>query len=219
MRTGVPYTLFDRLTGLDANDRFLMFLSGLAGKPVPLKYRRQRSQLQDAMLDAHFFTGGKKIAIGAEPDLLWSLGSLLADMGCEISAAVTTTHSPVLEKMPCEEVLIGDLEDLETRAKGCDLLLTHAHGRQAAERLDIPLLRVGIPCFDRLGAAHKLSVGYRGSRDFIFQAANLFLEHTHEGTPDSWPLPETKNEMPSESSVRGEPFDFASFDFAALRSG
>jgi nitrogenase molybdenum-iron protein NifN len=189
-RTGVPYTLFDRLTGLDANDRFLMYLSGLSGKPVPLKYRRQRSQLADAMLDAHFFTGGKKVAIGAEPDLLWSLGSLLAEMGCEIAAAVTTTHSPLLEQMPCAEVLIGDLEDLETRAQGCDLLVTHAHGRQAAERLGIPLLRAGIPCFDRLGATHKLNVGYRGTRELIFQVANIFLEHTHEGTPDSWPLPE-----------------------------
>ncbi|MBI1174036.1 MAG: nitrogenase iron-molybdenum cofactor biosynthesis protein NifN [Sideroxydans sp.] len=190
MRTDVPYTLFDRLTGLDANDRLLMFLSGLSGKPVPLKYRRQRSQLADAMLDSHFFMGGKKVAIGAEPDLLWAIGSLLADMGCEISAAVTTTHSPLLEKMPCAEVLIGDLEDLEMRAGNCDLLVTHSHGRQAAERLGIPLFRAGLPCFDRLGANHKLSVGYRGSRELIFQVANVFLEHDHENAPDSWPLPE-----------------------------
>lgn len=190
MRTGVPYTVFDRLTGLDANDRFLMYLSGLTGKPVPLKYRRQRSQLVDAMLDGHFYCGGKKIAIGAEPDLLWPLASLMSEMGCEISAAITTTHSPLLEKIPCAEVLIGDLEDLEARAKGCDLIVTHAHGRQAAERLGIPLFRAGLPCFDRLGANHKLSVGYRGSRDLIFQLANIFLEHAHEHGPDSWPLPE-----------------------------
>jgi nitrogenase molybdenum-iron protein NifN len=200
-RTGVPYTLFDRLTGLDANDRFLMYLSGLSGKPVPLKYRRQRSQLADAMLDAHFFTGGKKIAIGAEPDLLWALGSLLAEMGCEIATAVTTTHSPLLEQMPCAEVLIGDLEDLEVRAQGCDLIVTHSHGRQAAERLGIPLLRVGIPCFDRLGAAHKLSIGYRGTRELIFQVANIFLEHTHEGTPDSWPLPEKHDEPVAQATA------------------
>jgi nitrogenase molybdenum-iron protein NifN len=190
IRTGVAYTVFDRLTGLDANDRFLMHLSGLSGKPVPLKYRRQRSQLVDAMLDGHFYFGGKKVAIGAEPDLLWTLGSLLAEMGCEIAAAVTTTHSPLLEKMPCEEVLIGDLEDLEMRAKTCDLLVTHSHGRQAAERLGIPLFRAGLPCFDRLGANHCLSVGYRGTRDLIFQIGNVFLEHTHESTPDSWPLPD-----------------------------
>ena len=194
MRTGVSYTVFDRLTGLEANDRFLMHLSSLSRKPVPFKYRRQRSQLVDAMLDGHFFFGGKKIAIGAEPDLLWALGSLMAEMGCEITAAVTTTHSPLLEKMPCAEVLIGDLEDLEMRAKGCDLLITHSHGRQAAERLGIPLFRAGLPCFDRLGANHKLSVGYRGTRDLIFQIGNVFLEHTHEGAPDSWPLPEAIDE-------------------------
>lgn len=200
-RSGVSYTVFDRLTGLDANDRFLMYLSGLSGKPVPLKYRRQRSQLVDAMLDGHFFLGGKKIAIGAEPDLLWTLASTLSEMGCEITAAVTTTHSPVLEKIPCAEVLIGDLEDLEMRARDCDLLITHAHGRQAAERLGIPLYRAGLPCFDRLGANHKLIVGYRGTRDLIFQIGNIFMEHDHESTPDSWPLPEINNEPAAQAQA------------------
>jgi nitrogenase molybdenum-iron protein NifN len=201
IRSGVPYTVFDRLTGLDANDRFLMYLSGLSGKPVPFKYRRLRSQLVDAMLDGHFFFGGKKIAIGAEPDLLWALGSLMAEMGCEITAAVTTTQSPLLEKMPCEDVLIGDLEDLEMRAKGCDLLITHAHGRQASDRLGIPLFRAGLPSFDRLGANHKLSVGYRGTRDLIFQIGNVFMEHTHEGAPDSWPLPEENHEHAAQTQT------------------
>ena len=116
---------------------------------IPLKYRRQRSQLVDAMLDGHFSCGGKKVAIGAEPDLLWQIGSLLGEMGCEIAAAVTTTASPLLAKLPAEEVLIGDLEELERLAAGCDLLVTHSHGRQAAARLDIPFLRMGLPTFDR----------------------------------------------------------------------
>jgi len=189
MRTGVPYAIFDRLTGLEVNDHFLMHLSEISGKPVPLKYHRQRSQLVDTMLDGHFYFGGKKVAIGAEPDLLWALGSLVTEMGCELTASVTTTQSPLLEKMPCEEVLIGDLEDLELRAQDCDLIITHSHGRQASERLGIPLFRAGLPCFDRIGANHKLSVGYRGTRDLIFQIGNVFIEHAHEGAPDSWPLP------------------------------
>ena len=189
MKTGVPYAVFDRLTGLEANDRLMKYLSELSGKPVPLKYRRQRSQLQDAMLDAHFFTGGKKVAIGAEPDLLFALGSLLAEMGCEITAAVTTTHSPLLEKLPTGEVLIGDLEDLETRGNACDLLITHSHGRQMAARLGIPFLRYGLPTFDRLGAAHKVTVGYRGTRDFVFELGNTFLADDHEVTPETWGTP------------------------------
>jgi nitrogenase molybdenum-iron protein NifN len=55
-----------------------------------------------------------------------------------VAAAVTTTHSPLLVRVPTDEVLVGDLEDLEMRAVGCDLLITHAHGRQAATRLGIP---------------------------------------------------------------------------------
>jgi nitrogenase molybdenum-iron protein NifN len=191
-RTGVPYVLFDRLTGLAANDALLAWLAQHAGVPVPGKWRRQRSQLQDAMLDAHFFCGGRKVAIGAEPDLLWALASTLDEMGCEIAAAVTTTASPLLERVPTTEVIIGDLEDLEQRAAHCDLLVTHSHGRQAAERLHLPHLRVGLPMFDRLGAAHKLMVGYRGTRDLIFEVGNIFLAqvHHHEAHPQSWPLPQ-----------------------------
>jgi nitrogenase molybdenum-iron protein NifN len=189
-RTGVPYEMFDRLTGLEANDRFLAYLSRLSDVAVPAKYRRQRSQLQDAMLDGHFFFGGKKIAIGAEPDLLYALGMWLLEMGCEIDVAVSTTQSPLLERLPIAEVLIGDLEDLEKGAAACDLIVTHSHGRQAAERLNIPLYRAGLPQFDRLGAGHKLSVGYRGTRGLIFDIGNLFLANAHASHPDSWLLPE-----------------------------
>lgn len=189
-RTGQSYVLFDRLTGLEPNDQLLDCLSQISGRPVPRKYRRQRSQLMDAMLDSHFFFGGKKIAIGAEPDLLWTLASWLSEMGAEIAAAVTTTHSPLLEQIPCSEVLIGDLEDLEAHAGNCDLLITTSHGRQAAERLGIPFVRMGLPVFDRLGATHRLSVGYRGTRDLLFEIGNLLMAHEHENHPDSWPLPE-----------------------------
>jgi nitrogenase molybdenum-iron protein NifN len=46
--------------------------------------------------------------------------------------------------------------------------------------------------FDRLGAAHKLMVGYRGTREVIFEIGNLLLDQIqhHEVGPRSWPLPE-----------------------------
>lgn len=193
-KAGVPYRLFERLCGLTPNDAFFMFLSEISGREVPRKYRRQRGQLVDAMLDAHFHLGGRRLAIGAEPDLLFDVGSALHEMGTKIVAAVTTTPSPVFEALPAEEVLIGDLEDLETlaKARGCDLLLTHSHGRQAAARLNIPFHRIGIPMFDRIGAAHRLSVGYRGTRELIFTLANLCIadhEANHEVTPDTWANP------------------------------
>jgi len=192
-RTGVPYKLFDRLTGLAENDALIGFLSQISGIAVPRKLRRQRSQLVDAMLDGHFYFGGKKIAVAAEPDLLAALTHWLQEMGCEIQAAVTTTSSPVLENIPADEVLIGDLEDFEQRAAGADLLVTHSHGRQAAERLGIPHFRVGIPVFDRLGAGQQVTVGYRGTRDLIFAVGNIFLAENHEPTPQTWMTPEQRS--------------------------
>lgn len=185
-RAGVPFVLFDRLTGLAPNDAFVSFLSRVSGRPVANKLRRQRGQLVDAMLDGHFHFGGKRIAIGAEPDLLWGIGVWLTEMGATLTAAVTTTASPLLERLPAEQVLIGDLEDLEARAAGADLLITHSHGRQASERLGIPLYRLGLPMFDRLGAAHEVTVGYRGARNLIFAISNIFLSEVREPDPDTW---------------------------------
>ena len=192
MKAGVPYTVYDRLTGLTPNDSFLQQLSQLSGKPVPEKYRRSRSQLVDAMLDGHFHLGNVKLALGAEPDLLWAVGMLMHEMGAELSVCVTTTQSPLLQQLPCEEVVVGDLEDMERYAfeRDCALLMTHSHGRQMADRLHKPLFRIGLPLFDRVGNSHRLSVGYRGSRNLIFDVANLLIEHMPHNEPDSWPLPE-----------------------------
>jgi nitrogenase molybdenum-iron protein NifN len=185
---GTPFEVFERLTGLEVNDRLLQRLAQLSGRPVPAKYRRQRSQLLDAMLDGHFYTGGIKVAIGAEPDLLLAVGSLLHEMGAELRCCVSTTKSPAHALLPAEQVLLGDLEDLETGAADCDLLITHSHGRQAAERLKKPFLRIGFPVFDRIGNAHRCMVGYRGTMNLIFELANIMIDqiaHHHAG---DWPL-------------------------------
>lgn len=201
-RCDVPYSLFDRLTGLTATDAFVQRLSEISGRPVPARLKRQRSQLVDAMLDGHFHTGNKRVALAAEPDLLWALGSFLVEMGAELTVCVTTTQSPVLERVPAAEVMIGDLEDFENLAKAtdCDVLMTHSHGRQAAERLAKPLFRVGIPMFDRIGNAHITYVGYRGSRNFVYQVGNLFIDLIPHHGPTDWPLtPE------AEAAARGLP--------------
>ncbi len=190
-KAGVPFKVFERMIGLLPTDAFIAHLMEISGKPVPNRIKRQRSQLVDAMLDGHFHTGGKKIAMGLEPDFFYDLSSFLVEMGCHITAAVSTNNTPILEKVKCETVLIGDLEDLERLAPGCDLMITHAHGRQASERTGIPLFRMGLPIFDRLGAGHITAVGYRGARDLIFDIANTLFSTGHAIKPDTWyPHPE-----------------------------
>ncbi|MGG6270884.1 nitrogenase iron-molybdenum cofactor biosynthesis protein NifN [Leptolyngbya sp. AN03gr2] len=172
----IPFEVFDRLTGLGAVDEFLQCLIDLSGVDVPQKYQHQRRQLQDAMLDTHFYFGRKRIAIALEPDLLWAISQFLESMGCEIQAAVTTTKSPVLERLNLESVTIGDLEDFEQLAVGADLLITNSHGKSVSQRLDIPLYRQGFPIFDRLGNGHFSKVGYQGTTQLLFNIGNLLLE-------------------------------------------
>lgn len=173
---GIPYEVFPHLTGLDAVDSFLEGLADLGGIPVPEKYRHQRRQLQDAMLDTHFFFGRKQVSLALEPDLLWAVVHFFKQMGAEIQAAVTTTKSPLLEKLPIDNVTIGDLEDFEQLAKGSDLLIGNSNVATIARRLHTQLYRLGFPVFDRLGNGQRCIVGYRGTTQLLFDIGNLFLE-------------------------------------------
>ena len=188
-RTAVPHTVLHGLTGLAPADAYVASLADISGRPVPVGLRRQRGQLVDAMLDGHFQFGGRRVAIGADPDLLVALSTFFASLGAGIVAAVASTaQGSHLAQVPAARVVVGDLMDLEELARdaGADLLVTHSHGRQAAERLGIPLVRAGFPVFDRLGAMHRCTAGYRGTRDLIFEVANTVLAGLHAHGPDDF---------------------------------
>ncbi|HAZ47221.1 MAG TPA: nitrogenase iron-molybdenum cofactor biosynthesis protein NifN [Cyanobacteria bacterium UBA11371] len=175
-RFGTEYQVFPRVTGLSAVDELMVRLSLVSDRSVPEKYRRQRTQLQDAMLDTHFYFGRKRIAIALEPDLLYATSCFLQEMGAEIQSAVTTTKSPILPEVPTEFVKIGDLEDLEELAVGADLLITNSQGSRVSKKLGIPLYRRGLPIYDRLGNGHFSSVGYKGTTALLFNIGNILLE-------------------------------------------
>jgi nitrogenase molybdenum-iron cofactor biosynthesis protein NifN len=179
-RFQVPYKLFPTVTGLEASDCLIQCLMEWSGCGVPAQYPWQRRQLLDAMLDTHFYLGGKRIALALEPDLLYGISQFLVSMGAMIQVAVSPTRSPQLEKLPCEQVMIGDLQDLETHAQGADLLITNSRGAGIAKTLGIPLLRLGFPIFDRLGNGLRSYVGYRGTTQLLFDVGNLLIEaETH----------------------------------------
>lgn len=207
-RTGVPSTVLRSLTGLGPADEFVALLSDISGRLAPAGLRRQRSQLLDAMLDGHFQFGGRRVAIGADPDLLFALSGFFASMGADIVAAVASTaNAPNLAEIPAKRVVVGDLMDLEdlARAGEAELLVTHSHGRQASARLQIPLLRCGFPVFDRLGALHRGTAGYRGTRDFIFEVANMVLADMHVHGPDDFASAIPPSLIHEEKSHAGAP--------------
>lgn len=181
-RTGVPDHRFDHLMGLAACDRLTMTLAELSGQPVPEKIERQRAQLQDAMVDSHFMTGFARLALALDPDLLAGFAALFVGMGAEIVAAVTPARAPVLADVPCPQVQIGDLEDLERTARPAraQLVIGSSHAAGSAERLGVPLLRAGFPQYDWVGGYARAWIGYRGGRQALFDFANLMLSQHHD---------------------------------------
>jgi nitrogenase molybdenum-iron protein NifN len=177
--------VFDRLTGLEAFDTFVETLIGLSGRPAPERLRRDRNRLVDAMLDGHFYFTGRTVAVAAEPDQLIAVTHFLDEMGCRISAAVTTMKLPPAADVPCDRVVVGDLDDLERLASSgrCDLVVADAHAETTAASIGAPLYRMGFPVFDRLGAAHRVSVGYRGTQELLFNIGNMFIDRQTELQP------------------------------------
>ena len=180
-RTGVPDFRFDGLMGLAACDAFTATLARISGRIVPPRLERQRDQLRDAMVDCHFMLGFSRIGIAADPDMLAMFARFILDMGGEIAAAVTPAGTRALEELPLSEIVIGDLEDLERRAAeaGAQLLIGNSHAAEIASRLACPLLHAGFPQYDLAGGHARVWMGYRGSRQALFELANLLQAHAH----------------------------------------
>lgn len=176
-KTGVPDYRFMHLMGLDAMDKFVNILAKISSEPVPERLRRQRAQLQDAMLDTHFMLGLTRVAIAADPDLLYAFSDFLAGMGAETVAAVAPANASILKELLIDEVKIGDLEELEKQAKsrGAELIISNSHAAHTAERLGLPLLRAGFPQYDTLGGYQQVWIGYAGTRRVLFELANMLL--------------------------------------------
>ncbi len=184
-RTGVPDYRFEGLMGLDDCDAFTQALADISGNPVPEKIERHRAQLQDAMVDSHFMIGFARVALAADPDLLGMQVRFLTGMGAEIVSAVSPYKHDSLNGLAIPQVIVGDLEDMEkqARAASAQLVIANSHAAETAHRLGLPLLRAGFPQYDHVGGYARTWVGYRGTRQALFDIANLMLSQHHELEP------------------------------------
>lgn len=184
-RTGVPDYRFEGLMGLDDCDAFTQALAEISGRPVPERVERHRAQLQDAMVDCHFMIGFARIALAADPDLLGMQARFLSGMGADIVAAVSPHKHESLVGLPIAQVIVGDLEDLEKQARAgqAQLIVANSHAAETAHRLGLPLLRSGFPQYDHVGGYARTWVGYRGTRQALFDLANIIVSQHHELEP------------------------------------
>lgn len=182
-RTGVPDRRFDSLLGLEGCDAFALALSEISGRAVPRRVERQRAQLLDAMVDCHFPLSSARIGVAGDPDLVEMLAHFLTSLGAEVPVAVTSARG--VSPATVRGITIGDLEDFERAAERqqLDLLIANSHAAGVSSRLGRPLLRAGFPLYDQAGGHARTWVGYRGSRQAIFDLTNLLSSSRREPAP------------------------------------
>ncbi|MCW8995108.1 MAG: hypothetical protein OQK77_04755, partial [Psychromonas sp.] len=177
----IPTETFAHLHTIEETDRLITLLSQLSGRKVPASLERARGQLCDALIDTHSQLGGKKAALAMEADHLTAFSALFTTLNINLSVIIAPCNQPQLVSLPVDQVQIGDLQDLQQQAEqeGVDLLLANSHASTIAKKMNVPLLRIGIPIHDQFGCFAKSYIGYSGIRNTLFELANLLRHEVH----------------------------------------
>jgi nitrogenase molybdenum-iron protein NifN len=140
----------------------------------------------------HKYLYGVKSAVYGDPDMVFSLTTFMLELGMYPVLVATGSKSrdfrarikqifkelrPDLEPVVLDGVDFDSLND-EVRNCSPEILIGNSNGRYIAKTLDIPLVRVGIPIHDRVGAQRILTVGYRGAMELLDRITNTILEAT-----------------------------------------
>ena len=169
---------FETLSGLLNIDSFYKTLMEFKNitKPNPTIVR-WRKRLQDALLDTHFAIGGTKVVIGAEPDEALSIASIVREAGGVISSIVTTNKIVNLDEDICNNVIIGDFDDIENELKDADLLISNFHGERICHKLHKAHVVRGFPNYEIVGNNLNNDTFYEGNCYFLFEIANTINKH------------------------------------------
>jgi nitrogenase molybdenum-iron protein NifN len=179
--------------GIRACDSLCDTLSELSGEAMPAWLEMERGRLLDAYADGHKYVFGKRVAVYGDPELVAGLAGFLAEIGARPVLCATGARNralrDALEKLPAgsvEEILedtdYGAIEATCGRLKP-ELLIGSSKGYRVARALGVPLLRVGFPIHDRLGAGRLLHVGYRGTMQLFDSVVNTLLDAKQSSSP------------------------------------
>ncbi len=128
--------------------------------------QKERGRLIDAVVDAHKYVYGTKVAIYGDPDNVLGMLSLALENGMHPILVVASSKSPgfteyAMERVgqvkpDCNVTILEDVDfdafnDAVKKAKP-EMLIGNSNGKYIAKEMGIPLVRVGFPIHDRVGA-------------------------------------------------------------------
>lgn len=171
---------FDTISGLLKADKFYKALMEFKNISMPHKsIVKWRKRLQDALLDTHFALGGTKVVIALEADQALSVATTIIEAGATVQSVVLPTRSQVLDNLACDNIIVGDFEDVENALKDADLLITNFHGERIAKLQHKAHILRGFPDYESVGNQLKNDTLYEGSCYMLFEMANTMNHHKH----------------------------------------
>jgi len=192
---GCNRLMYSHPVGIEASDRFFKSLEIFSGKPMPEEHCGERERLIDSYIDGHKYCFGKRAAVFGDEDMVAALIGFLHEVGIKPVLCVSGGRTRRLRELVRglsgdrgEEILVlgdADFTELAEAAKDLDLdlLVGNCNGYRLSRELKIPLVRVGLPIHDRIGAARILSLGYRGTQQLYDRIINALLEVAQDGSP------------------------------------
>lgn len=170
--TGIGYTLLDNITGLSGTENFLNILQLLSKKNTNQRIERERKVFLDLLKDAQFHISDKKVSMALESDQAIQFSRFLTECGMKVTKCVIPNDSLGKHSICAEEVIIGDLTDLDIHA---DIWIANSRARHLAKKFNIPLLQYGYPSYSDFGHAQRTTIGYKGSINLLREIVNKIL--------------------------------------------
>ncbi|MCG2804989.1 nitrogenase component 1 [Propionicimonas sp.] len=185
---GVEHLRMPLPIGIRLVDTFTDRLTELSGQPMPHWLDAERGRLVDAYIDGHKYAADRTAIVYGDEDLVVGVTAFLSEIGIKTllvasggrSGQLTTEIAKLTPARAADiEVLDdGDFHEIEARAAELkpDLLIGHSKGYATSRRLGIPLIRVGLPIHDRVGAQRLRHLGYRGTQDLFDRVINTLIQ-------------------------------------------
>ena len=176
--------------GIDGTDAFLMKVSEVTGKTIPEALAKERGRALDAIADSSAYLHGKKFSIYGDPSYVEGLVDFYMECGAEPLHIVCSNgtkrwakdYSKKLEATEfgknAQEHFGKDLWHLRSllHEEKPDFLVGSTYGKQLATELDIPLIRLMFPIFDRHHLHRSPTFGYKGVIQLLQWTVNALLD-------------------------------------------
>ena len=194
-RFGVPAYRLGRAMGIHRTDDLMKTLETISGKPIPLKYARERGRLIDALVDGHKTVNKVRAIVYGEADLVTGMAEVLSEIGVLPVVCATGEKGVRLSQM-LEKILTpamfektrvmegADFADIEEVAGRTDaeIMIGHSKGYSLSRKLNIPLVRIGFPVHDRVGGSRVQHLGYQGAQSLFDRISDAVMEKKQSGS-------------------------------------